>query len=370
MFNYGVFQNLDQKFQNDGSLWRLGDLRSVVYDASYLHKVSPDAKNLISVLNAFGQSHGESINYGVLKFEINPSMQYFAPIYAYGVTSNWTIALGAPIVTFETQVNLQTLNSNLDSYKVVYQGRVSDELDRALNLDIKNETLKTIEQRGYKPLVGQSQQFLGDVQLVSVYRFQQTQYVDFFYLTTVGLPTGPKYDPDDLLALNTFGLTSVENTVATTLKGPAGLSFTPNLGYQYVLSDSISARVPLNADDNLPDAAQKEDVHRQTGAKWSFKAEGELQATDAFRLSTTYTQNQKAADSFSGSRGSRYDLLGQNTYAREEIYSVKVSFNTVKAYFKKKVLFPFFVYFEYSDLFKGENINRRTLQEINFKMFF
>tara|TARA_B110001454_G_C12723266_1_gene436093 strand:- start:7861 stop:9126 length:1266 start_codon:yes stop_codon:yes gene_type:complete len=370
MFNYGVFQNLEQKYESNGSLWKMGDLRSVEYDASYLTKVSPDAKNLITALNAFGLSHGQSINYGVLKFEIDPTMQYFAPIYAYGVTKNWTIAVGAPIITYGVDIELHTVNSNLESYKAVYQGRVSDELDKALNLDIKAETLKTIEQRGYKPLISQKSQFLSDMQIVSIYKLQQTPYVDFFYLTTVGLPTGPQYDPDDLVALNTFGLASVENTLATTFKGVYGFSATPYIGYQYVLPDTITARVPLNEDDNLPDASQKENVQRNTGGKWTFKSEGEWKASDALTFSSAYTQNQKAADSFSGSKGTRYDLLSQNTYTREETYSVKVSFNTVKAYFKKKALFPYMVYYEFSDLFKGENVNRRTLHEFNFKMFF
>lgn len=370
MFNYGVFQNLEQRYEENGSLWKMGDLRSVEYDASYLTKVSPDAKNLITALNAFGLSHGQSINYGVLKFEIAPSMQYFAPIYAYGITKDWTIAVGAPIITYQVDIQLHTVNSNLESYKSVYLGRVSEELDRALNLDIKMETLKTIEQRGYKPLVSQKNQFLSDMQIVSIYKLQQNRIMDIFYLTTIGLPTGPQFDPDDLVALNTFGLASIENTLATTFKGLYGLSATPYIGYQYVLPDKVTARVPLNDEDNLPDASQKENVDRSTGGKWIFKSEGEWKASDAFTLSSAYTQNQKAADAFSGSHGTRYDLLSKNTYTREEVYSMKVSFNTVKAYFKKKALFPFVVYYEFSDLFRGENINRRTLHELNFKMFF
>lgn len=370
MFNYGVFQNIGQRYEEDGSLWKMGDLRSVEYDASYLTKVSPDAKNLITALNAFGLSHGQDINYGVLKFDIDPRMQYFAPIYAYGVSKNWTVALGAPIITYEVDIHLHTVNSNLESYKAVYMGRVSDELDSALNLDIKSETLKTIEQRGYKPLQNQKSQFMSDMQIVSIYKLQQLPRMDLFYLTTIGLPTGPSYDPDDLVALNTFGLASIENTIASTFKGVYGLSATPYIGYQYVLPDKITARVPLDDDDNLPDASQKENVDRRTGGKWIFKAEGEWQATDALTFSSAYTQNQKAPDTFSGSSGTRYDLLSKNTYTREQIYSAKVSFNTVKAYFKKRALIPFMVYYEFSDLFKGENVNRRTLHELNFKMFF
>ncbi|MBL7557883.1 MAG: hypothetical protein JNM24_18785 [Bdellovibrionaceae bacterium] len=370
MFNYGLFQNIGQRYEEDGSLWKVGDLRSVEYDASYLTKVSPDAKNLITALNAFGLSHGQSINYGVLKFDIDPSMQYFAPIYARGITKNWTLALGAPIITYQVDIHLHTVNSNLDSYKSVYMGRVSEELDRALNLDIKAETLKTIEQRGYKPLQSQKSQFMADMQIVSIYKLQQMPQFDLFYLTTVGLPTGPQYDPDDLVALNTFGLASVENTIASTFKGMYGLSATPYIGYQYVLADKITARVPLNDDDNLPDASQKENVDRQTGGKWIFKSEGEWKASDSLTFSSAYTQAQKAPDTFSGSGNARYDLLSKNTYTREETYSMKVSFNTVKAYFKKKALFPYMFYYEFSDLFKGENVNRRTLHELNFKMFF
>ncbi len=370
MFNYGVFQNIGQRFENDGSLWKMGDLRSVEYNANYLSKVSVEAKGLITALNAFGQTHGQNINYGVLKFDIEPSMQYFAPVYERGITTNWTLAVAAPIITFAVDIHMETQNSNLASYKAVYQGKVSEDLDRALNLDIKTETLKTIEQRGYKPLMNQKQQFMSDVQVVSIYRLQQSHYMDSFYLATLGLPTGPKYDPDDLVALNTFGLASVENTLATTFKPGFGIGLTPYLGYQYVLPDVVTARVPLDEEDNLPDSTQKEDVSRNTGGKWIMKTEVNWKMSNAFTFASAYTQNQKAADRFSGSKGTRYDLLGRHTNQREEIYSFKLSFNTVKAYFSKKALFPFMVYYEFSDMFRGENVYRRTLHELNFKMFF
>ncbi|MBL7546232.1 MAG: hypothetical protein JNL11_20595 [Bdellovibrionaceae bacterium] len=370
MFNYGFFQNLEQRFEGDGSLWKMGDLRSVQYDANYLSKVSPEARNLITALNAFGQSHGEIINYGILKFDINPSISYFAPIYARGITDNWTIGVGAPIVTYEVDVQMYTSHSNLESYKTLYMGRVNKDLDEALNLDIKAETLKTISQKGYKPLGHLKQQFLSDMQVVSIYRFHQSPPLDLFYLTTLGLPTGPAWDPDDLVALNTTGYSSIENMLAGNFKGPFGFGFTPYVGYQYVLPDKITARVPVDEEDTLPGAEQKDVVSRNTAGKWIVKSEVDWRATSALSFSSSYTQNQKSKDTFSGSGDKRYDLLGRRTNIREEIYSFKVTLSTVTSYFKKQSLFPYMVYYEFSDLFKGENVYRRTLHEVNFKMFF
>lgn len=370
MLRYGVMSSLEQKYEKDGQLWRLGDLRSIEFDASTLSKISPEAKTLINALDAFGQRHGQSINYGVLKFDINPSIQYFAPVYAYGMTANWTVAFALPVITYENEINIKTVNSNLDSYKSIYYGRVSEELDKALTLDIRQETLKTIQQRGYKPLESRREQYLSDAQVVSIFKFLQNPQYDLFYVTQLGLPTGPKYDPDDLAALNIFGQTSIENILASKIKGKYGFNFTPSIGYQYILPDSISARVPLNEDDSLPDVSQKEDVERQTAGKWTLKTELQLEATDALSLSTCYSQAQKGDDVYTGSKNSRYDLLGANTYSREEKYSIGGTYNTIKAYFKKRALFPYILSYEFSDIFKGENINRRTLHEFSFIMFF
>lgn len=370
MFKYGVFSSLEQKYEKDGQLWNLGDLRSIEFDSKMLSKISPDAKTLINALDAFGQRHGQIINYGVLKFDINPSIQYFAPVYAYGIRSNWTIALGLPIITYSSNINLSTVNSNLDSFRSVYSGRVSEELDRALNLDIKQEVLKTIQQRGYKPLESRNEQYLSDIQVISIYKFLQSSQYDLFYSTQLGLPTGPKYDPDDLAALNIFGQTSIDNTFAAKLKGKYGFNFTPSLSYLYTLPDQVTARVPFNEDDSLPDITQKENVERRISGKLTAKGEMQLEVNNDLSFSTSYSQSQKGDDTYVGIGNSRYDLIGINTYAREEKYSLGVNYNTISAYFKKKALLPFILSYEFSDIFKGENINRRTLHEFSFVMFF
>lgn len=370
MFNYGVYQNLEHRYQNDGTMWRIGDLKSIEYNSTYLSKVSVEAKSLISALNAFGQMHGESINFGVLKFNIKPSMDYFAPIYAVGVTDNWSVALAVPIVTYKNDVSFTVSNSNLESYRAVYQGKVSTELDRALNLDILSETLKSIDSKGYKPLQSKQQKFVSDVQLVSVFRLAESKWTDIFYLAQIGLPTGPKYDSDDLLALNQFGLTMVENTLAVSFKSPYRLTFTPYVGYQYVLPDQITARVPKDEFDSLPDSSQKETVTRVMGSKWNYKAELEYLINSQWGLETAYKQSQKSGDVYLGDKNLRYDLLSLNSSSREELYSIKMKYSAVQSFLKKNALFPFIVYYEFSDMFHGENVNRRTVHEFNFKMFF
>lgn len=370
MFRYGVMQGLNQKFENDGQLWNLSELRSIEFDAQTLSKISPDAKTLITALDAFGQRHGQSINYGVLKFDIDPTVKYFAPVYAYGIRSDWTIAVALPIINYQNNISVQTVNSNLDSYKQVYFGRVSEDLDKALTLDIKQEMVKTLEQKGYKPLQTRNDQFSGDAQVVSIYKFYQSFPVDLFLTTNLSLPTGPQYDPDDLTALNIFGQTSIENTLSASFKGRFGFNLVPSIGYQHTFLDSITARVPLNEEDTLPSQNQKENVTRQTGGKINLKTELELIASDSIKLFTSYGQSQKSQDNFSGGNNLRYDLLSQNTQSREEKYSLGFSYNTIKSYFKKKALFPFIVGYEFSDVFNGENTNRKILNEFSFIMFF
>jgi len=370
MFKFGYIQGINQKYDSSGQLWRLGDLRSVQFDAQTLAKINPQAQVLINTLNRFGNMRlGDSLNLGVLEFDIDPKVNYFAPIYARGITKNWTLAFALPVVTYKNNIRISQSFSNIEFYKREFGGQ-SAELDQALDTDLRYETLRSIESAGYRPLTDKDETFLHDAQVVSMYKFFEKDRVTLLHSAYVGLPTGPAYDPDDLAALNISGQSSLDNGVTFAYRMNYGFKYLSTLSYLFFLPDQITKRVPKSEDDVLPDSSTKENLDRTLGSKVTFKNEIEWKFSDQYKIVGGYAYGQKTADSYSGSEGRRYDLLTQNTAGYEHVVSVSVAYDTVTSYFKKKSLIPMIISYDVADTILGKNIERKTVQEINLILFF
>ncbi|MEK6773460.1 MAG: hypothetical protein AABY64_05945 [Bdellovibrionota bacterium] len=370
IFKFGLVQGLNQKYNKAGELWRLSDLYSIEFDAPTLAKVNPQAQVLISALNKFGnQRLGDALNLGVLEFNIDPTVSYFAPVYARGISNKWTMALALPIITYKNTVKISRSFSNVDFYKQEFGGKFP-ELDQALNTDLGAETLKAISAAGYKPLVDKNETFLHDVQLVSFYNLFSQDRISVIHSAYLGLPTGPKFDPDDITALNISGMTSLENGVTFAYNMDYGVTFMSTLSYLYSLPDQITKRVPRNEDDILPNDSTKESIRRTTGSKTTLKNELAVKFNDKYKVGVGHGYAQKNSDSYSGSNGSRYDLLTANTNTQEQTASLSLSYDTVKSYFKKQAVIPAIISYDLSSAFAGQNIERKIIQEISFILFF
>ncbi|WP_374075601.1 hypothetical protein [Bdellovibrio bacteriovorus] len=369
-FRFGMIDGIDQKYTENGTLMNLGDYKSVVFDAPHLAKFNQDAKKLIDALNRFGGHNlGDNFNLGVLRVETTPKVKYFAPVFARGVTAKWTVGVGLPVVSYENQISLSQQFSNIEYYRAQFSG-LSPELDEALNTNLGHATNQTLQQKGYKALNNRSETFLGDVQVASVYKFFEDKSQALIYQAQVSVPTGPQYDPDDLAALNIFGRTNVNNTVAYSKRVTSRISVVPYLSYLLNIPDQITARVPTNEDDTLPDANTKEDVTRQVGNTTSIGGNLFYEVSDTWTVGGGYEYSLKNEDSYSGSKNSRYDLLALNTDMKAQRVKAEVSYSSVKSYFKKTALIPMIVSIEVSDVIAGLNVERQLVQELNLMMFF
>nr|WP_295901887.1 hypothetical protein [uncultured Bdellovibrio sp.] len=369
-FRFGMIDGIDQKYTENGTLMNLGDYKSVIFDAPHLAKFNQDAKKLIEALNRFGShSLGDNFNLGVLRVETMPKVKYFAPVFARGVTSKWTLGVGLPIVSYENKISLSQQFSNIEYYRAQFSG-LSPELDEALNTNLGQATNQTLKQKGYKALTNRSESFLGDVQVASVYKFYEDKSQAIIYQAQLSIPTGPQYDPDDLAALNIFGRTNVNNTIAYSKQLTSRISVVPYLSYILNIPDQITARVPTNEDDTLPDTNSKEDVKRQLGNTATLGGNLFYELNDSWTFGGGYEYATKDEDHFSGSKNSRYDLLALNTDMKAQRVKAEVSYSSVKSYFKKTALIPMIVSIEVSDVIAGMNVERQLVQELNLMMFF
>lgn len=366
----GWVTGIDQKYVGDGSLWNLGATKAVVFNAANLSKFNDRAQQLVEALNRFGTAElGDNINFGVLTPETKPQIDYWAPVFARGISPSWTLGVGVPVVHYQNSIDLKIRGSNLEYYRTQFAG-LSAELDEAFATDLVHETHQTLRQRGYKPLDDKNETFLGDLQLASLYRFWEKRDVSALYGLTVSLPTGPQYDPDDLAALNIFGRTSVENKVTMGWKMSSAWEIAPSFAYLFHVPDRVKMRVPTDEDDVLPDESTKETLERRLGGIMTIGSDLFYSVTEQWTLGAGYFLSEKTRDVYTGSQAKRYDLLGRNTDSQSHKVSASVSFSTVQSFLAKKSLLPAVVSVNVSDTIAGRNTERKTFQEMSFMMFF
>lgn len=369
-FRFGVVDKIGERYTAGGNLMSLGDIKSLVFDQATLKKMNGDAKKLIDALNSFGnQGLGDKFNFGVLRIHTEPQVKYFAPVYARGLTSKWTLGVGLPVVTYSNKISISQDYSNLEYYRQQLKG-LSKELDDALNINLTKATNDTLAEKGYKPLDSRNETFLGDIQVASVYKFFENADQALVYQAMLSLPTGPQYNSDDLAAINIFGRTSLANTVAYSHKLTSRLTLLPYATYQVNFQDRITARVPTDEEDSLPDQNSKELVDRQLGNTRILAGNAFYELNDQWTLGAGYEHLAKNGDHYSGGRGRRYDLLSQNTDLSAQRVKGEVTYSSVKSYFKKTAVLPMMLSLEVSDVVAGYNVERQQLQEMNLMLFF
>lgn len=367
---FGFITNLNEKYDPQGSLHLLGDLKSVVLDTPTLKNINPDITKLITALNAFGGNGlGDKLTLGTLRVHSDPRVSYIAPIFAHGVTSSWTLALGLPVVSYSNKISFSHENSNLNYYQRQFKG-LNSELDAAFELDVVQETKKLFAEKGYKDLSERTESFLGDIQIASIAKLYDNGSSQVIYFASLGLPTGPQFNADDLAALTVFGRTSLSNTLAYSYKFPILFTFMPYLTYSYTLPDRITARVPQDEQDSLPDASSAQSVHRHIGDSVGAGFNAFYDISDRWVLGFSLERFKKSADHYQGAPFTRVDLLSLGTEAEADRVKWEITYTSVNSYLQKKSFLPMMASLEVSDVLAGKNTERQTVQELSIMLFF
>ncbi|MBC7421473.1 MAG: hypothetical protein H7328_12170 [Bdellovibrio sp.] len=369
-FRYGQITGLEQRYTESGSLMRLTDYKAIEFNARTLAQLNSQAEALIASLNRFGAFNlGDSLNLGTLDIQSKPEIKYMAPVLGRGITKNWSVGIGIPVIRYQNKVKLSQSFSNIDYYRSQFSG-LSADLDRALNTNIGESTQQALEAKGYKRLDDRDQQFIGDIQLASVFKLYEDANQSIVHQATLSLPTGPAYDADDLLALNTFHKTTLENTIAYAHNIGTFWKMVPYTTLNIAVPDQIEARVPTSDSDMLPDQDSKEMVQRMEGTSLEVGFQNIIALGDSFQFSLDYKVGAKSEDRFTGSRGLRYELLAKNTSASWQKVSAEVIYSSVKSYLSKKSAIPMNISLKIFDTIAGRNVERRIGQELALTLFF
>ncbi len=198
----------------------------------------------------------------------------------------------------------------------------------------------------------------------------QTTNSRLLHLLTLTLPTGPAYDTDDLVALNSFHEFSIENKFIFSRQLAYFLEIAPTLSAKYVLPEKLTIRVPQNQDDMLPDQNSKDELTKNAGLLFEAGLNISIAASEQLKFSTGYNISEKYRDQFSPSSKGNSELLSIDTNSKSQKINAEISYSTIQSYLKTKKYLPFILSFAVFDTIAGENIERRFGQELNMTLFF
>lgn len=369
----GYVSGIGLRFMSSGNLMSAGDSNSIQFDSKTLVRFEPRVKDLVAVLNQLGnQKLGDELSLGVLRVDSTPEVKYFAPVYARGITANWTLGFGVPVLTYKNRLTLTQSGSNVAEIKKVV-GNASKTLNDAfkeVNVNLATKAQEILAQKGYKPLTDRNENQIGDLQLVSLLQFAKGEKTSAQFKTLVSLPTGQGNDPDDLADLGAFGYTAVENQILGNYILSGRWRFALRGGYRYTFSDRVDRRIPTDESDTLPDQTTKERVSRDTGGAFFAGGSVTYSLLETLNFALGLESTRKDGDKYHGTRGRRYDLLSRDTNLSSDRVRVGLTYSSVESFVAGKAWFPSMIAYEFSDTLRGYNTERMTIHEIWLQLFF
>jgi hypothetical protein len=370
-----VFTNIDTKYDNEGGLAPLGDrLNKRISWQDVLDAQSDESqKNLVkSVLADTNQTiDGSPGNAsGVVKTYANVKV----PVLAMGLSDKLTLGLVVPVVHIDVAVDSGFLRSENGQKFVDYICDSSPDKCNEAAVKLNSATQQKLARLGYEPLQSHQISGLGDIQLMSKYRWLEGSENGLATKLALILPTGTRTNPDRALDLTT-GDNRFKAAAAVVYDRalPWGFRGTTHVGYTALLPSSLVKRLPTSADDSL--SKDKEVVTRELGHQAIAAASLERPIPEVglvvgAGLSSQYLSKTKYTGT-SPDRIERYGLLGD--LEPEQILhaaTATLGFSTVNWYREKSFPLPFQLNASYSHPIGGRNAPRNDIFAGEMVLFF
>lgn len=377
-FRFGSISGVDSKYNSSGGVVALSDINTIEFNSDQLKKVmskeGDTIKTLILVLNQNSGTDrfGDQLNLGTLRIDTVPDVKYFVPIYARGITDNLSLAVAMPVVFYKNKLSLVQSNSNANEIcdQIGANPALQEACTKLRATKMTEEVRAKLATLGYRPIQDRKETLMGDLQLVSFWRFFNRDKHSIVLRNTLILPTGKPNDPDDLADLGSFGETATEALVLYNYLPWKSLRLSTKAVYKLTLPDHVDARVPKDNDDFLPGSETRQRVGRNLGdtitlgtaATWNFYGD--------FGIAGGYEYARKSSDRYSGSAGGRYDLLERDSSSEAHRLRGGISYDTIGLYQRKKNFPPMKFDFEVTNTVAGRNTDRSLTNELSVTLFF
>lgn len=380
-----VLTVLDTKFDADGGLEPLGnrlnkrvtwqDVIDSQADQSQKNLVQSTVDDLKDKYQKEGKQFGNSPGFatGVVHTAANIKV----PVLAMGLTDSLTVGLVVPVVSLDVSVDTGFTRQGDGQAFVDYICDSSPEKCNEAARKLNTATQQKLQRLGYRPIQSETINGMGDIQLMSKYRwFGDTSSALATKLALV-LPTGTKMNSDKALDLTTGdGRFKVAlGVVYDRFLTEGGLRWNTYATYTALLPSRHVKRLPVSGEDSL--SSDKEELTRRygdqiavgTGLEYPFDSLGLIVGA---ALSSQYlSKTRYSGSATSGYTRDRYTML-ENLEPAQVLHalSASVGFSTVSWYRQKKFALPFQVNAVYSHPLGGKNAPKGDLVAGEMVLFF
>lgn len=370
---------LTDLFDNSGSSVSLSSKLSKVItwqDVVDSKDLAVEREKVLSGIQADGQSLSDSP--GSTSAFIKGSVSVIAPVIAYGVSKDLTIAVAVPI--FRNQLNVDTsFLKNQGGQSLV------DRLNNSGNAPaarlaanaLVDPIQKKLKENGYKRLESFDEQEVGDIKIVGKYSLGKTGLISHGLKGTLTTPTGRPADPDRLVDLPT-GDGQWDIDITYIIESPLsdegiGRKFTAMAysGYTAQLPDRLEARIPEEHGEKItPD--KDPNTLRDLGDIIHGGVGLSFEAFSGFSLSGGYNIQYKGEDTYTGDvySSERYGWMSDETQQMLQNAVAGISYSTIPAFKAKKFALPGVASLRLALPIAGKNIAETKAVTFETSLFF
>lgn len=237
-------------------------------------------------------------------------------------------------------------------------------------LDVNGDGATDIDGFGFKQVETWSETGIGDIELLTKYRFLNSEKWRLAITGGLRLPTGEVDDPDNLVDVPFGdGQTDLLFRFHTDYKGVEKLLLNTTLRYDLQLPDKEEKRVP--DDVNLPLTDNKEKVDRNLGDVIDLELMGNYSFTQQFSGGVKYRFTKKFKDDVTGNQGFAYSSLEDETDSTSHMAFVTLGYSTIQKYLDRKFPIPLSANVAYRNRFAGtNNVTNSQFVSLNFSVYF
>lgn len=376
--NYkGLVSGPSSKYNNAGSSVGLGD--SLNTDLTFQNIINGTKSYIDKGTMKYAMEQIEATpedSLGQTEGVVNVEANVHVPIFAWGVTENWTAAVAVPIM--KTSVNVDTAFSSPQD-QALYNKLLS-ELEKAspgkfreLQEKLADPIGFKLNELGYDPLVDEQETKLGDIKIVNKYKFFEDVRNRSVAGVALTLPTGRKERVNKAADLpGGDGQTDLGFSLNHDFMLNGRWTLSTGLEYTWQMRDSdyISKRIPFTPTSKLSDDIDSR-VIRELGdiASASFSAKYKREGAT---LAAAYTVSHKGRDQYTGHGFSqeRYEFLEADTEQAMQALTGVVSYDTISLYRQKKFPAPLLMSVTHSRVLSGKNVVNDPITVFDLSLFF
>lgn len=384
-FTYkGVYGAANDRFNGAGQVKGVGDgFNSVVTFKDLVEneetandQASAEAKvkGLAGVLgytpeSIMGQAIGETR--GTVNVEVNAHV----PVFAYGITKNWTTAIVVPVVQRKYSVDVGSKANGLfqeAANEFTKDGQATANKGAEIKEKFENAIVNKLEDNGYEPLSNGNFTDLGDIQIRNKIQLSREKYVGLAMEAAVTLPTGKQANVNKKVDIGSGDRqTDVSLGFNSDFFVTSDITLSSGVFYTAQLSDHLATRVPEEVDSTVsPDIDY--DTRRNLGDIMGVQAGASYQIMTTVTLSAGYAFQYKEKDEYYGNKvqSFRYKWLAENSRQNMQSANVGIAFSTVPLFRQKKFALPMEAAIGYATVLSGKNVVKDPVTTFDLRVFF